>query len=185
MKVGHLYFSGQGRYPAFYDAKGTLFSEFCWDDYAKDAVLKDIASYVEEVPDPLTGYTGDAKGSASFGLPEILTAEASGGTDAKVAGIKRLTLNAEGAEIVLSNLGANCRAKIEDYSRTHEVVLLMAAQRADAMTLSARAKANLEASFGKLIGLSPASISGGTGQGLEYQMVYLSSNLGSPSDRGQ
>ena len=182
MKVGHLYFSGQGRYPAFYDAQGTLFSELCWGDYAKDSVLKDIASYVEETPDPLVGFTGGAKGSASFALPEVISAEASATTDATVSGIKRLTLSPLGVEAVLANLGQTCRRDIETYSASADVVLLTGAQRADTMTLSAGAKLGLEASIGKLIGLTPVKAGAESSQKLEYQMVYLSSNLGPPVD---
>ena len=100
MKVGHLYFSGKGRFPGFYDAKGQLFSEFCWKDYDADAVLMTVAQFVEEEPDPMAGFTGAAKGSASFALPEVLSAEASASTDAKVSGIKRLTLSAAGVTAV-------------------------------------------------------------------------------------
>lgn len=185
MKVGHLYFSGQGRYPAFHAADGRLFSEFCWADFGKITALKDISAYVEEMPDPLAGYSGGADGSFSFGLPGIAKGEASADTTAKVAGIKRLTLNPEGLDIVLSNLGQTCRDDIVSYSKTYDVVLLMSAQRADTMTLSSKAKFSLEASFGKLVGLDPIKAGAGANQALEYQLVYLSSNLGSTEEGPQ
>lgn len=182
MKVGHLYFSGKGRFPGFYAADGRLFSEFCWGDFDRDNVLMEVAKYVEETPDPMASYAGGAKGSASFALPEVISAEGSANTDAKVAGIKRLTLSAAGVQAVLSNLGGDCRAEIVKYSDTYDIVLLMAAQRADTMTLSAGAKLSMEASVGKLIGLDPVKAGTEASQTLEYKLVYLSGNLGSTAE---
>ena len=184
MKVGHLYFSGKGRFPGFYDAKGQLFSEFCWKDYDADAVLKTVAQFVEEAPDPMTGFTGAAKGSASFALPEVISAEASASTDAKVSGIKRLTLSASGVTAVLDNLGPKCRADIATYSKTYDIVLLTAAQRADTMTLTAKAKLGLESKVGQLMGLAPIKAGAEADQLLEYKMVYLSGNLGTTEKEG-
>ena len=185
MKVGHLYFAGKGRFPGFYAADGTLFSELCWGDFAADSVLRDIAGYVEEAPDPMAAYSGATKGSASFALPEVVGGDASANTDAKVSGIKRVTLTAAGVQAVLSNLGPDCRTKIDEYSASHDVVLLMAAQRADKMILSAGGKLSFEASIGKLIGLTPVTAGAEANQTLEYQMVYLSSNLGSTKSGDQ
>jgi hypothetical protein len=184
MKVGHLYFSGKGKYPAFTDAKGTLYSEFCWQDFLEDSVLKDIERYVEVQPDPLTAYSGGANGSFALGLPNVASATGSAKGDAVVTGIKRLTLNAEGLVAVQANLGKACQTDIETYLKNYDVVVLISAQRADTLKLTADAKIDIEASLGKLVGLDP--VKGGLHgqQTLDYQMVYLSANLGS-TDPGQ
>lgn len=177
MKVGHLYFSGSGRYPAFYSADGTLFSELCWGDYAADAVLRSIEEHVAEAPDPLASFSGSGSASASFSLPKTLSADGSVNAGAKVSGIKRLTLTPTGLDAVLSNLGPDCLKTITTYSKTSQVVLLMSAQRADTMTISSSAKVNLEATLGDLIGLTPVRAGGTADQTLEYKLVYLSSHL--------
>ena len=179
LKVGHLYFSGRGKYPAFTDAKGQLYSEFCWKDFLKDAVLKDIERFIEVQPDPLTAYRGGADAAFSLGVPDIASASGSAKADATVSGIKRLTLNAEGLEAVLTNLGDSCRAQIPDYLKNYDVVLLISAQRADSMKLSADAKLDLEVAAGKALGLNPPKVGAHGEQALDYQMVYLSANLGS------
>ncbi|WP_137150230.1 hypothetical protein [Devosia sp. FKR38] len=179
LKVGHLYFSGRGKYPAFTDSSGRLFSEFCWRDYLKDAVLKDIERFVEVQPDPLTAYRGGADASFALGVPNIASASGSAKADATVSGIKRLTLNAEGLEAVLANLGETCRAQIPEYLKSYDVVLLISAQRADSMKLSADARLDLEVAAGKALGLNPPKVGVHGEQALDYQMVYLSASLGS------
>lgn len=47
------------------------------------------------------------------------------------------------------------------------------------MTIAADAKVGAEALLGKFIGLTPVKTSSGAEQSLEYQIVYLSSNLAS------
>jgi hypothetical protein len=181
VKIGHVYFAGSGKRPAFITAKGNLYSELCYEDYSETQALAGIGQFVE-VGDPwILNRTIKRGGGLSFSVAKI--AEVLGQTfgiafDASVEqtyiikNVRRLTLKDEGIAIVRSSLGANCQAEIAKMQQQNIIVVLaVAAERADEASESATT------SGGFVFPWFPVQPHGSDVETTIYGLTYVSASL--------
>ncbi|GMP00531.1 hypothetical protein [Bradyrhizobium sp. TM239] len=146
LQVGHLYFEGQGRRPVFALADGTIFSELCYADFGRTAVLANITKYTSASGAPLyaenTTSLGATLSANVTGIKlGILSASASGTYNPsdvlKTENARVVTLSAEGAEIVRKSIGGACKSEIAGLlAQGKRVILVADAVRADKGTFT-------------------------------------------------
>lgn len=190
-----MYFSGEGKRPAFASADGIVFNELCYDDFRLDSELLNLQQYIIDdgvTRDKITGgWDGGVELSGNVPVISSLSAlDLSAKHDITVEKLRVLTLTEQGNQIVLDNIGDKCRKEVAELRKQgRDVVMLLAAQRADKMTDVVEYRAGIggggaaSASAGPVsigVSLPGVKIDGGTKQTSELTFVYMSGQLAAP-----
>lgn len=181
VKVGHVYFAGSGKKPAFVTAKGSLFSELCYEDFSKTQALAGIDQFVETGEPWILTRTIKRGGGLSFSVAKIaevlgqnfgISFDASVEHTYVVKNVRRLSLTDEGRAAVSSSLGDNCKVEIAKLQQQNiTVVLAVAAERADEASESAIKSGGFE--FPWFFAKPHASDEVSTTYGLTYILASL------------
>ena len=195
-RVGRLYFSGEGRRPAFVTADGTVYNELCYDDFTSTGALAAIDKYVvdEGISHSKKTMTGGLTGSASLSTSKVKSlGDVAIGLDGNrnrtyvIEKVHKLALSDAGLQVVMNKIQDGCKLEIAKLRKTRDVIIAMRAQRAEKATDSRTVTYNgtLGASVGGAIASDKAKVTvTGKGAGIgvgsshvvtdEYELVYLS-----------
>lgn len=196
LRVGRLYFSGNGKRPAFATADGTVFNHLCYDDFAQTGALSEIDKHVVDEGISVTKKTivGSLTGSAAVSLSKFknlgtlaIGADGSKNRTYVVEKVHTFTLTDEGMNVLKDGIGAGCRNEIADLAKDRQVIVALSAQRAEKATDTSAMGINGEigASMGGAVTSKDSKVTV-TGQGLgfgggvsrsvtdEYELVYFS-----------
>lgn len=190
-----MYFSGEGRRPAFASADGVVFNELCYDDFRLNKELSTLQQHI--IDDGITqnkatgGWDGALKLSGNVPVISGLSAlDLSAKHEITVENLRVLTLTEQGNQIVLDNIGDNCRNEVAALrAQGRDVVMLLAAQRADKITDVVEYRAGIGGNGAASAAAGPASVAvslpgintgGGTKQISELTFVYMSGQLATP-----
>jgi len=143
LRVGRIYFSGEGKRPAFVTTGGTVFNDLCYDDFRQTKALKDIGEHIidDGVSTSKATVTAGLSGSAGvgFGLSRMgdltLSGEARNTRQYVVENVRTVSLTDRGSQIIRDSISDRCKREIETLrAASRQVVLVLSAQRADKVT---------------------------------------------------
>ena len=181
VQVGHLYFASGNANAAFKDENGQAYSKLCYDNYAKTAALRDIGAQVTGTEDSDTRTIDDPQGPGLwldfFGLAKL---DAGTTVRTTVQNTHLLQLSPEGrntvgTELNLTELDAaapegepkDCRETILQRKAANQaVVLVLAAERADRISVVTQSGIGGSLGVGNSVGGSVSGVSGGVRTGL-------------------
>ena len=157
-RPGRLYFSGEGRRPAFSLADGTRFNALCYADFEQDAILRAIDDFLgppsllfdRRVVETQAGAALElAPGVALAGL-QLPQGSVSSGATIVLRDATRTDLTAAGEDLVAAAIGANCRNEIARLRGARQVILVTGAVSVASLEIAGATGAQVAAGGGAL-----------------------------------